>query len=124
MKRQRSEPHLVFLRRLPCVACTKTPAREAAHIRMARPGLGKRETGKAEKPDDRWALPLCHKCHLSGPDAQHDMSEARFWEMQGIDPCALAMQLWALSGDEEASRALIFRAAMTHSQSLGKFQEC
>ena len=30
---------------------------------------GKRESGKGEKPDDRWAVPLCAGCHLDGPGA-------------------------------------------------------
>jgi hypothetical protein len=43
----------------------------------------------ATRPDDKWALPLNHKCHMT----QHDRgNEVEWWESRGVkDPFALAM---------------------------------
>lgn len=53
-KRPRIEngKHLAWIRTLPCII-TGQYGVEAAHIRYAAPHLGKRDTGKAEKPDER-----------------------------------------------------------------------
>ena len=110
--RVQAPKHLAFIRVLPCAVCGICPAGTAAHIRMARPGLGKRETGMAEKPDDKWAVPLCHDHHLAGPDAQHRSSEHEWWKKVGIDAHALAMQLWTCSGSIVEGNAIIFRTLM------------
>ena len=70
---------------------------------MAGPAYGKRDTGTAQKPDDRWATPLCRQHH----DEQHKGSEAAFWAAQGIDPFVLSLTLWGCSGDDEAAEAAI-----------------
>lgn len=101
--RKADDAHLRWLRTLPCVITGTRPV-EAAHIRYADPSYGKRETGKAEKPDDRWALPLSTAKHRE----QHDMSEAAFWERHNIDPCKVALALYAVSGDDDQA-ALILR---------------
>jgi hypothetical protein len=65
---------------------------QAAHIRMACPERGKRETGKAEKPSDCYSTPLCARCHLGD---QHTGGEAKFWRRVGIDPFEIAEKLYA-----------------------------
>lgn len=94
--------HLKFIRSLPCCCCGKRPV-DAAHLRMAGPAYGKRDTGSAQKPDDRWTTPLCRQHH----DEQHKGSEAAFWAAQGIDPFVLSLTLWGCSGDDEAAEAAI-----------------
>lgn len=80
-----------------CAFCGATPV-EAAHIRMASAEVGKRETGGAEKPDDRWAVPLCAWCHRTGADSQHNIGEERFWKIAEINPIRLAQDLYAEYG--------------------------
>lgn len=86
---------LAFVRRCPCCACPAPAPSQAAHIRMGNPAIGKRNAGIGEKPSDRWAVPLCADCHLDAPDAQHKVGERKFWERVGVDPFALAAQLYA-----------------------------
>lgn len=92
--RVKEPSHLELIRQLPCVVCLTHPV-EAAHIRAPNFRLGKRETGKGEKPSDRWTLPLCQKHHME----QHAMNEMRFYDVKRIDPFATALALWAAEGD-------------------------
>jgi hypothetical protein len=85
---------LAFVRRKPCCACGAPPPSQAAHIRFGNLEIGKRPTGIAEKPSDRWAVPLCADCHLDTPGAQHNVGEKKFWVRVGIDPFALASKLY------------------------------
>jgi hypothetical protein len=43
----------------------------------------------AEKPSDKWALPLCNRHHAE----QHSMNELAFWKQYDIDPFMLAITL-------------------------------
>lgn len=86
---------LAFVRTKPCAnpSCRHVPA-EAAHIRMGNIDIGKPSTGMQEKPDDRWAVPLCAWCHREAPNAQHKMNEGKFWKAVGVDPFQLAAKLY------------------------------
>jgi hypothetical protein len=100
--RVRDEKHLDFVRAQPCCHFKGCPRpSEAAHIRMACPARGKLPTGMAEKPSDFWTVPICGYHHREGADAQHRMSEKLYWELRGIDPFALALDLWQQSGGAE-----------------------
>ena len=89
--RERNEKHLDYIRSLPCCICGGIDT-EAAHIRVGSPDHGKRSTGMAEMPDDKWTVPLCNRHHR----AQHDAgNELKWWASQGIDPFMLAMTLRA-----------------------------
>jgi hypothetical protein len=81
--------HLDFIRSQPCCICKDNTSTEAAHIRSGNLGWGKRSTGMQEKPDDKWAVPLCNKHHRE----QHSMDEMDFWASYGIDPFITAMML-------------------------------
>jgi hypothetical protein len=104
-KRPRDEngKHLAFIRRLPCVACGDRRSVDAAHIRMASPVHGKQEAGLGAKPDDKWTLPLCRSHH----NEQHDIGEAQFWSALNIDPCNLALAIWAHTGDDDMAETVI-----------------
>jgi hypothetical protein len=83
--------HLAHVRTLPCLICGK-PGSDPAHIRSPAPQYGKRQTGKGEKPDDCWVLPLCRYHH----DEQHRTNELAWWASYGIpDPFAKAIGLYA-----------------------------
>lgn len=101
--RKHDPGHLAFVRSLPCVVCGNDIETEAAHVRFAAPHAGKRQTGKGEKPDDRWTIPMCGKCH----DEQHEGSEAAFWQSRGIDPLFIAMALYGATGDYEAGMQIV-----------------
>ncbi len=84
--------YLAYLRTLPCLICARPGPNDPAHLRSAALQYGKRQTGMAEKSDDRWALPLCRHHH----DEQHRNNELRWWARHGIpDPFTVAMNLYA-----------------------------
>lgn len=105
--RVRDAAFLAFVREQQCVACGAPSPSEAAHLRMGSMGHGKRETGAHEKPSDRWANPLCRRCHL-GPGGQHSRGESIWWGMTGLDPFKLASDLYSrfagLKGREPGCR--------------------
>lgn len=102
--RRRDERYLIFVRTQPCCVCWRPAPSDAAHIRMASTVYGKRSTGMAEKPDDKWAVPLCKPtlvartpsagCHI----LQHSMNESAFWRSRGINPFEIAKRLYAEGG--------------------------
>jgi hypothetical protein len=83
--------YLAWVRLQPCLVCGRRGPSDAAHIRAAAPQYGKRYTGKGEKPDDCWTLPLCRQHH----EDQHRTNELGWWAGKGIDPFATAMALYA-----------------------------
>jgi hypothetical protein len=89
--REVDEAYLAFVRKQPCTVCRRPGPNDAAHVRAPALHYGKRQTGKGEKPSDRWTLPLCRTHH----EAQHRTNELRFWASYGIDPFALCEALYA-----------------------------
>lgn len=106
--REKTATHLDFIRELPCLICAAEA--EAAHIRMGAPTLGKRETGAAEKPSDKYTVPLCPQHHRLGNDSQHAHGEARWWQTVGINPVLVSALLWQVTGDHEAGLAVVENA--------------
>ena len=90
---------------------------QVCHLRSGSLEHGKRPTGGAEKPGDRWTTPNCWKCHAE----QHDRGdELAWWAELGIDPFRLCKALQAdfdrgLTG---ASTIIAF-AARARSERLG-----
>ncbi len=82
---------LKFVRTKPCCSCGKPPPSQAAHIRMANLTLGKRAVGVGERPDDKWSIPMCSRCHLG---EQHRTGERLFWQRHRADPFQTAMNLY------------------------------
>jgi hypothetical protein len=76
---------------------------DASHISYAEPKYGKLGRGKGSKEDDKWALPIGHAEHMQS----HDVGERRYWEMTGLDPCIIAMALWAAYPDEEKALLIL-----------------
>ena len=106
--RQRDNGHLAFIRRLPCIVSWVEDGRlvspvDACHVRYGDPARGKRPTGMAEKPDDKWTLPMTRANH----ERQHSMSERAFYEALNIDPIELSERLYSISGDERAALDMI-----------------
>lgn len=105
--REKNSNHLAFIRRLQCAACGTHANIEAAHVRVASPVHGKRETGISEKPSDKWSVPLCANHHTRLPDSQHEIGEEKFWSALGMNPCDLALALFACTGDEDLAETII-----------------
>lgn len=94
--------YLSFLHELPCIVTGKTPV-EAAHISYPEPRLGKLGRGKGAKESDLWAVPL----HKSEHDRQHSMNERAYWQSVGIDPCVVALAIYAHFPDTERAMLII-----------------
>ena len=87
--REKDAKHLDFIRSLPCCICGNINT-EAAHIRVGSISHGKRETGMAEKPSDKWTVPLCNSHHREQHDAGNELV---WWAGYGLDPFMLALRL-------------------------------
>ena len=110
--RVKNDRHLRWIRTLPCLVTGKLGSVEASHIRFSDSIVGKRETGKGERPDDRWAVPLDRDQHR----AQHSTGEREYWKRLGIDPLAVAMALYSVSGDDEAGCEILRQARERNSR--------
>lgn len=97
--------HLAFIRSLPSIISGKMPC-EACHIRAGSAVHRKKQTGMGQKPDDCWTLPMTPEEHRE----QHAMNETDFWRQHGIDPFAVAAQLYARSGERGAAEAILAKA--------------
>ncbi len=102
-ERVKDRDHLKFVASLPCVVCGRHGDTQAAHIRFGWARAGKREVGLQEKPDDRWAVPLCTSCHIK----QHDTNEKVYWSKKHMSPIFIALALWGVTGDEELGHIII-----------------
>lgn len=105
--RIKNEPHLNFIRSLPCLV-TGTAGVDAAHIRYSDHRCAKRAVGIGEKPDDKFTIPLCRQEHQK----QHSMNEREYWTDLGIDPVFVALALWSVSGDEESGERIVQEARL------------
>jgi hypothetical protein len=71
----RDYKYLAFLRKLCCVVCGSFWRVEAAHFGAH---------GMSSKASDYDALPLCRKCHRTGPKAYHSMAPWRFVSVHNL----------------------------------------
>lgn len=106
-KRPRAEDgkHLAWTRTLPCLVTGLRPV-DPAHIRYGDMKYGKRETGKSEKPDDKWVVPLHRSIHTD----QHAAGERAWWAEKKIDPLPIALALWGCSGDDDIAEVILREA--------------
>lgn len=103
--REKNERHLAWLRTLPSLVPGQGPV-EAAHVRYGELRYFKPITGMAEKPSDKYAVPLAHGAHMD----QHAHSERKWWEARRIDPILIACLLWLHSGNDEAGQHIVATA--------------
>jgi hypothetical protein len=73
---ERSQAYLKFIRRFLCVCCGETRYVEAAHFGPH--GIG-------QKASDFDALPLCPRCHRTGPHSYHKLGPVDFALVHEID---------------------------------------
>ena len=95
--------HLAFVRTLSCVVCGNDTSTEAAHVRMMDMRIAKPITGMQIKPDDKFTLPLCGRCHRE----QHTMNEREFWDSRQTDPVLLSLAIFSVSGDAQEAERII-----------------
>lgn len=100
-----NEKHRAWIRQLPCAICGDNTSVESAHVRYADANSGKTEMGMGRR-DDIFVLPLCGNHHRE----QHRGNERLFWKGVGLDPLALALALYKVSGDHEAGERIIAEA--------------
>jgi hypothetical protein len=90
--RKKDPRFLAWLRTMPCLLCGDNVSVEACHVRKGDLARDKRQTGAGEKPDDRWALPMCGTHHRYS----HHMGEPAFWTLVGVDPLEVCQVLFDL----------------------------
>lgn len=73
---------------------------------MADSRIGKPITGIGIKPDDRFVVPLCGRCHRH----QHSASERVWWNGRDIDPVLVSLALFSVSGDHDAASKIVAAA--------------
>ena len=122
--RQIDKAHKGRIAQLPCTACLSMPV-EVAHVRYSFPAGGKRATGKAEKPSDKWCIPLCPWCHRLAPDAQHNSNEREWWEKRHINPLDICERLYKVSQSEkmtDTDKIMVMTAIVrgTHAMAQGE----
>lgn len=101
--RMEDTAHLAFVRKLPSIISGRVGC-EACHVRTGDANRRKKRTGKGQKPDDAWTLPMTPDEHR----AQHDMNEMAFYRSHKIaDPFEICARLYAMSGDVDAATAYI-----------------
>lgn len=113
--RREDKDHLAFVRSLPSCISGLRPC-DPCHVRYADPVYGKGLTGKGEKSDDRWCVPMLRSEH----DEQHSMNERVFWARYGLDPLRIALALYGCSGNEEEAEAIIAESVRTAKTFLGR----
>ncbi len=98
------DDHLEMIRHLPCISCWNAYPSEAAHIRLP-------NTGMQVKPDDKQSLPLCSRCHRTGPGAEHHVGTKEFYRRLGINPIEIAAALYdyGKKGGHQAMSAYLVR---------------
>jgi hypothetical protein len=101
----RDPVYLSLVRQCMCLHCAQDPAGVAAHVRMQSGAHGKR-SGMAQKPADRWCVPLCQEHH----DLQHRIGEQQFWRDVGLNPLLVCERLYRQRGDLVSMRAVVVAA--------------
>ena len=84
--------YLAWLRKQPCACgCGRSAPSDAAHIRYGSVHYDKPPTGMGQKPDDKWALPLNHSCHMR----QHAYGDEKgWWHAHGYEPLLIVQGYW------------------------------
>lgn len=95
--REREQAYLLWIKRLPCVACAVGGrarfGSEAMHCKLPIAAHGWRGWGHGEKSNDRNCTPGCAAHHRTGRDAQHAVGERQYWDRLGICPACLCEAL-------------------------------
>jgi len=94
--RERDPNHLRFVARQPCLICGRSSS-DAHHIKFAE------QRAMGRKVSDRFTVPLCRLHHR---ELHRRGDERAWWQIQDVEPLAVAARLWAMTHapvDAEAS---------------------
>jgi hypothetical protein len=83
-RRLRSKAHLRYVAQQPCILCGAKPC-DPHHLRFAQP------RAMSRKVSDEFTVPVCRKHHR---ELHQEGNEAAWWHDMGIDPLAVARDLW------------------------------
>lgn len=86
-----SAAHLVNIRSLPCSVCEERSGIQCHHLKSA---AASKERGVFLKATDRWGVPLCGCEHHPALERIGSRREREWFAQWGIDPHALAQDLW------------------------------
>lgn len=86
-RRFRDKAHLQYVASHPCLICGRAPA-HAHHLTFAQ------KRGLAIKVSDEFTVPLCAVHH---DEVHRNAPKEGWWQQKGIDPIAVANDLWAAS---------------------------
>lgn len=81
----RDAAYLAWIRTLRCEACGRRAPSEAAHTGH--------DGGMSVKASDYSAIPLCHRCHRTGPYCYHGPNRQAFAAMYCLDFDAIVTRL-------------------------------
>jgi hypothetical protein len=99
-----SADHLAMVRQLECINCPRGFSAPVQAHHLLRTG-DHTQRGTGRKPADKFAIPLCLRCH----NAVHAHgNDEVYLAGLGIDGRALASSLWAKRGDLEAMERIVF----------------
>lgn len=90
-RRVTDKQHLAYVASLPCAVPGCRGRATVHHLRC----LGS-DACAGRRSSDPFATPLCVE-HHQGDTGVHKLGEAAFWPALGIDPLALAAELWRQS---------------------------
>jgi hypothetical protein len=106
-RRRRDKDHLRLVATHACLICGRKPS-DAHHLRFAQP------RAMSRKVSDEFTVPLCRLHHR---EVHRCGNESEWWSTAGIDPLAIAEQLWKKRPprkrpEDRAKRAAEFRQEM------------
>jgi hypothetical protein len=100
-----SPKHLACIRALPCCITGRPAPSDPHHLKT---DLA-HERGIGRKATDRWTVPLAREAHES-VERVGSRNELAWFQERGIaDPKALARDLWAVTGDLEEMKRVLWR---------------
>jgi len=95
-RRLRDKTHLRFVAKQPCLICGRQPS-DPHHLRFAQ------SRGLAQKVSDEFTVPLCRSHHR---ELHRAAKEVDWWVRAGLEPTAIAHELWTQTHPLRVSASL------------------
>jgi hypothetical protein len=95
-RRVRDKTHLRFVAKQPCLICARQPS-DPHHLRFAQ------SRGLAQKVSDEFTVPLCRSHHR---ELHRAGKEVDWWSRTGLEPTAIAHELWTQTHPLRVSASL------------------
>jgi len=98
-----SDAHLAAIRKTVCCGCGAAPPNDPHHLKF---GAAREERAFGRRSTDRWAIPLCRRCHDLAEEAS-TRGEGALFRAWGIDAIELAAALAAAPNDPEIMTRIV-----------------